>query len=134
MVRKSKIVYVRAIRKQRFSTLCSMLEPHLEKSGTLKLPYNQSTGESVAYYLSENAKLCEKIVHSNRYKCKNKAKKNTICAPYEDYKMGFGGCGSFNKLLANKTWSYVVKRDRQVSSNYIFFLHCFECVSPFSRH
>ena len=61
MVRKSKIVYVGVIQKQRFSTLFSVLEPHLEMSGTLKLPYNRSTGENVAYCWSENAILREKL-------------------------------------------------------------------------
>ena len=51
---------------------------------------------------------------------KKKAKKDTSCAPYDNYKTGFVGCDRFNKLLANTTWPHVVKSDRQAASNYIF--------------
>ena len=114
---ENKVMYVGSIKKNHFFSLCSVLEPYLVKSGTSKIAYNRSTGESVMYVWLENSKLGKKYVHSNGYKLKKKPKKDTSCAPYDYYKTGFGGCDRFNKLLANKTWPYVVKSDRQASSN-----------------
>ena len=117
---ENKVMYVGSIKKNRVFSLCSVLEPHLVKSGTSKIAYNRSTGESLTYVWSENPKLGKKNVHSNGYKLLKKPKKDTSFATYDDYKAGFGGCDRFNKLLANKNWPYVVKSDRQASSNYIF--------------
>ena len=78
---ENKVMYVGSIKKNHFFSLCSVLEPHLVKSGTSKIAYNRSTGESVTYVWSENSKLGKKYVHSNGYKLKKKPKKDTSCAP-----------------------------------------------------
>jgi hypothetical protein len=119
-LKEHDIMYVGAMQKQRFKNICSVIEPTLEKSGTSEIAYNRSTGEPVAYCWSENKKLGKKFVHSNGYKLEKKAKKDTSCAPYDNYKTGFVGCDRFNKLLANKNWPHVVKSDRHAASNYIF--------------
>ena len=93
-------MYVGAIQKQRFNTICSVMEQELEKSGTAGIAYNRKTSESVAYCWSANKKLGKKFVHTNAYKLKNKAKQDTSCAPYDDYKVGCGNCDKFNKCLA----------------------------------
>ena len=49
-----------------------------------------------------------------------KGKKDTICAPYDYYKAGFGMCNKLNKGLANKTWPYFFKSDLHATSNYLF--------------
>ena len=55
------VMYVGSMQKQRFKDICFVIEPTLEKSGTSKIAYNRSTGESVAYYWSENKKTQEKV-------------------------------------------------------------------------
>ena len=119
-LKNRNIMYVGAIQKQRFNTICSVMEPELEKSGTSCIAYNWNTNKSVAYCWSANKKLGKKYVHTNAYKLKKKAKKDTTCSPYDDYKAVFGMCDKFNKGLANKTWPYVVKSDLHTTSNYLF--------------
>ena len=55
-LKENNILYVGAIQKQRFNTICSVMEPELEKSGTTCILYNSKTGESVAYCWSANKK------------------------------------------------------------------------------
>ena len=74
-------MYVGAMQKQRFKNICSVIEPTLEKSGTSKIAYNRSTGESVAYCWSENKKLGKKFVHSNGYKLKKRQRKILVVPP-----------------------------------------------------
>ena len=49
-LKSEKILYVGAIQKQRFNTLCSVMEPELEKSETSCIAHNSTTGESVCVF------------------------------------------------------------------------------------
>ena len=108
-------MYVGAIQKQRFNTIYSVMEPRLDKSGTSCIAHNSKMGESVAFCWSRNKKLGNSLFIRTltRYK---KAKKDTTCAPYDDYKYVFGGRDNYKKYLAGKTWPYVVKSDAQAAS------------------
>ena len=78
---KSKnIMYVGAIQKPRFNTLCLVMEPELEKSGAPCIAHNSTTGKSVAFCWSANKKLGKNYVHTNAYKLKKRRKK-TLVAP-----------------------------------------------------